>query len=78
MSTSNSETTANPDGEVVPIGEALEQWKELYSPLEEAGFILHGFSPGVSFVCPDSKKLIQLTVPAVRRINRCLGKTGQR
>lgn len=62
----------NPDGKITPTEDALEEWGELTSPLENLGLKLHAFSPGVQYICPDTDRVISLTIPALRRINQAL------
>ncbi len=45
----------NPEGEIVDVDSAINSWNELARPLEELGFKVHGYSPGVSFYSPTCR-----------------------
>jgi hypothetical protein len=61
-----------PDMMPKPVKKALREWQELYEPMEKIGFILHAFDPTIQFRCPDSNRVFDLPICAVKRINAAL------
>jgi hypothetical protein len=65
-------TAKSPDGDMLPFKEAFAKWNELAKPLEDAGFLLNAFDPGLQFVQPGIPGVISLPTSAVRRINAAI------
>lgn len=63
-----------PDRIQKPVDDAVAEWRELTAPLESIGFQVHAFDPGVQFRCPESGRLIDMTISAIRKINAGLCK----
>ena len=61
-----------PDMMPKPVNKALREWRTLTAPMEKIGFILHAFDPSVQFRCPDSNRVFDMSISAVRRINAAL------
>ena len=67
-------TMRTPDRIEKPVGDAIAEWRELTAPMESIGFKVHAFDPGVQFLCPESGKVMDMTISAIRRINAGLCK----
>lgn len=63
-----------PDYVSKPIKKALKEWGDLVTPMEKIGFITHAFDSGVSFRCPDTDHVFNLTISALKRLNKELNK----
>lgn len=48
MSSAEMKTSRNPDGEYIPIEEAMKQWEEYFEALDSVGMTVYGFDPGFS------------------------------
>jgi hypothetical protein len=59
------------------VRKALLEWQEIYEPMERIGFILHGFDPTIQFRCPESDRVFDLPICAVKRINAALSPNDQ-
>ena len=62
----------NPDGKLVSLEKALEEWKELTEFLEEIGCELKGFDPGISIYFENNS--INLPVSFVRKLKQIIRK----
>jgi hypothetical protein len=55
-----------------PVKKAIKEWRAITSPMEKIGFILHAFDPTIQFRCPDSNRVFDMSISAVKRINAAL------
>jgi hypothetical protein len=65
-----------PDGKQKPMEEAIAEWRELTAPMESIGLIVHAFDPSVQFRCPDSGKVMDMTISTIRRINAAISRNN--
>lgn len=49
-----------PDGQYKTIDEALSEWDSMAKPLQELGFDVHGYDPGISFKFKDCRGLLSI------------------
>lgn len=68
-----NEQIRNPDGILMDVDDAVEQWYDLTRPLEDLGFELMGFDPSVSFK-GVSGKCFTISVSDLRIINNAIKK----
>ena len=63
-----------PDGDYTEPLKAMGFWRELSNPLEELGFKVHGYDPGVSFqsACGCPKTYLQFSVDDLKILNEAL------
>lgn len=61
----------DPHGNNLSTNDAIQAWRDLAVPLEEAGFTLCSFRPDYTFIAPDGHRLT-LSVASVRALHRGL------
>jgi hypothetical protein len=75
MDNPDMETMKAPDGSQKLSSQAMIEWYTLANPLEELGFEIHGFDPGISFKSKQCKGILSIftiSVSDLEIINKAL------
>jgi hypothetical protein len=60
MDNPDMKTVKAPDGSQKSCSQAMMEWYALANPLEELGFEIHGFDPGISFKSKQCKGILAI------------------
>lgn len=68
-----------PNGEYAEdVKEMAKAWRDLAAPIEKAtGWVLYGFSPGLSFHSPNGRQTVQIPVQFAHALSEALLEKGE-